>query len=109
MFVFLRALATFFLPWIARISAWFVAQKIAWLAVRMSFMVAMLVAVIALVPVPDWVSDLPARIASLPPEFWWFAELVQFKFGVGVILAAYVFRFVLRRVLGVLGLNGGGS
>lgn len=105
--VFLRALAAFFLPWIARISAWVVAHKIAWLAVRMSFMVALLLAVMALVPVPAFLEELPARIASLPSEFWWFAELAQLRFGITVVLGAYVFRFLLRRVLGVLGLNGG--
>lgn len=99
----LRALARFFLPWIGRISAWLVGQKVAWLAVRVTFLVPMLLAALALMPIPQWLQDLPGRIESIPGEFWWFAEIFQFRFGVTVILSAYVFRFVLRRVLSALG------
>jgi len=57
---------------------------------------AIVLAVAAIIPLPDWLTDLPTKIASLPASFFWFAELVQLRFAVLVVGGAYVFRWGWR-------------
>lgn len=57
---------------------------------------AIVVAVAAIIPLPDWLTDLPAKIASLPAAFFWFADMVELRFGVGVVCAAFIIRWGWR-------------
>lgn len=70
----------------------------AWMGIRLGLRLTLIGVVGALLPLPGWVEDLPAKIAALPPLFWWFAGFVELQFGVYVIVTAYTFRWVWREV-----------
>lgn len=55
-------------------------------------------ALVNAIPVPDAFGGFSSAIGNVPPGVVWFLDLVQFKFGVGVIGAAYLARFILRRI-----------
>jgi len=49
-------------------------------------------------PVPSFVSGAGASLASISPEVAYFAEALALGPGLSMILAAYVIRFVIRRL-----------
>lgn len=58
--------------------------------------IAIALGVAAVMPLPDWLEELPSRIASMPSLFFWFVGMVELRFGVAAVLGAYVFRWVWR-------------
>lgn len=58
--------------------------------------VAIVLGVAFVLPLPDWLEALPEQIADLPSLFFWFAALMELRFGVYVVLGAYVFSWIWR-------------
>lgn len=47
-------------------------------------------------PVPEWVQQIPGRIAAMPEPFHFFVGLTQLQFGFYVIMSAYTTRWVWK-------------
>lgn len=58
--------------------------------------VAIVLGVAIVMPLPDWLEELPSQVAELPTLFFWFSALIQLRFGLYVVLSAYVFRWIWR-------------
>jgi len=50
------------------------------------------------IPVPDWVNDASGLFSGLPAGVAWGFYIFNFAFGLGVIISAYVLRFIIRRL-----------
>lgn len=48
------------------------------------------------IPLPDFLVDLEPLV--LPPEISYFVEPFQVEYGIGIIVSAYIARFILRRI-----------
>ena len=57
-----------------------------------------LAALIEAVPVPDWLNNAGNFLASIDPTVLYFLEAFQFAQGLTIVLAAYVIRFLIRRI-----------
>jgi hypothetical protein len=55
-------------------------------------------AMVKAIPVPDFFSGFATNVAGLAGSVVWFLDLVQFKFGVTVVLGALLMRWLLRRI-----------
>jgi hypothetical protein len=73
--------------------------------VKFTVFTAIFAVVSYLVPfVETWIgaivspSALSGAFASIPAGVWWFLDSFQFGFGVPLIIAAFVGRFVVRRL-----------
>lgn len=62
--------------------------------IRFGWRLTMIGAVMALLPLPDWLEALPAKIASLPAMFLFFADLMQLRFGIYVLVSAFATRWI---------------
>lgn len=60
------------------------------------------VSAFSVIPVPDFVTSASGLMASVPASVWWFANVVEFQFGLGVVLSAYTLRWVIKAVLMVI-------
>lgn len=85
-----------FFPYLVGSVAPAVFKKI--VGLKVPIRLAVIAALFAAMPVPDWVSDLPGRVSALPDLFWFFAGLVKLRFGVSVIFGALVLRFIWREI-----------
>jgi len=54
--------------------------------------------VLKAIPVPDFVASAGGLLSSLPDGITWGFYLFNFSFGVGVVVAAYALRFLIRRL-----------
>ena len=61
-----------------------------------SGLVDAVLAVVESIPVPDFVSNAGSIFGGISPHVWWFASALEFGFGLGVIITAYLIRFGLR-------------
>lgn len=43
-------------------------------------------------------SILNSAFSSIPPGIWWFLDLFQINFGLPLVIAAFVARFLIRRL-----------
>lgn len=50
------------------------------------------------IPVPDWMTNAGTSMSDIPTGVIWFANMVQLPAGIGIILAAYGIRFIIRRI-----------
>jgi phage-related protein len=50
------------------------------------------------IPVPDFMTQAHAAFSGLPGFFLWVAVLMKLPEGLSMIMAAYAFRFLLRRI-----------
>lgn len=50
------------------------------------------------IPVPDFMTQADGAFAGIPATVLWFASTFQLSFGIKVVLAALVARFILRRI-----------
>ena len=55
-----------------------------------------LLAVVNSIPVPDFIGNAGSIFGGISPHVWWFASALEFGFGIGVIITAYLIRFGLR-------------
>lgn len=69
-----------------------------WLGLKFPLRMAIVVALLAALPVPSWVSDLPGLLGALPASVGYFAGLIKLRFGVTVIFGAYILRFIWREL-----------
>lgn len=91
------------LAWLARIIPYVftVVLPAVWkkfMGLRFPVRMAIIVALLAAMPVPAWISDLPGLLGSLPASVGYFAGLVKLRFGVTVVFGAYLTRFVWREI-----------
>lgn len=54
------------------------------------------VSLIDLIPVPDWLSDIGTL--TLPSNILYYTTLFQVHVGIGIMVSAYVIRFIIRRL-----------
>lgn len=54
-----------------------------------------LVYILSLIPVPDFLLN---TSFTLPPSIAYYAQTFNISFGIGIIVSAYTFRFLLRRI-----------
>jgi len=50
------------------------------------------------IPVPAFLSDIGNIFSDIPPSVVFFTSALEFNFGLGVISAAYLIRFTIRRL-----------
>lgn len=67
-----------------------------WSALKLGVRLAIIAAVVALFPLPQFLVDLPARLGTMPPAFAYFASITELRFGLQVIAAAVLFRWMWR-------------
>lgn len=51
---------------------------------------------VEILPVPDFLSN--AQVVSISSTVSWFVEPFNFKYGLSIIVGAYIARFILRRI-----------
>jgi hypothetical protein len=51
-----------------------------------------------LIPVPDFLNNLTGSEFDLPPSITYFAVMLNMHYGIGIVVSAYVLRFILRRI-----------
>jgi len=57
-----------------------------------------LASLIESIPVPDWLANASGFLAGISPEIAYFLAAFEFEFGLTVVLAAYIIRFLIRRI-----------
>lgn len=90
------------LAWLARVIPYvvgllpFIWRK--FIGLRFPVRLAIIVALLAALPVPAWVGDIAGLVDSLPASVGYFAGLVRLRFGVSVVFGALVLRFIWREI-----------
>ncbi len=80
-----------FLVWLYDVLMW-VPRKL-W-----DLLLSSLLAILEAIPVPDWLSNAGGLLSAIPGGVWWFASALEIGYGIGVVLAAYGLRFLIRRI-----------
>lgn len=70
------------IAWLKALSPW----------VKIPLKIGFLLAALAVIPVPDWASSIPAKIESLPDTVQYLLYVSQLGFGLGALGAAYTLR-----------------
>lgn len=60
---------------------------------------AALAALILLIPLPTWLTELPGRLSALPSGLVWLLGLVEAKKGIAIVIGAMVTRFTFRMMI----------
>lgn len=55
-------------------------------------------AVLTLIPVPDFMTDIALAAGAIDPGIMFFLEMLQLDYGMGIITSAYMLRFLIRRI-----------
>lgn len=55
-------------------------------------------AVLEAIPVPAFLDDIAGLWAAIPSEVVFFAEALELPVGIGMVIAAYTGRFLIRRI-----------
>lgn len=70
-----------------------------WLFVKLAVLIFdAIVAVLALIPVPEWFAELSGNIGDIDPGVLYFIEPFQFGVGFAWVVSAYLLRFLIRRL-----------
>lgn len=56
------------------------------------------VAVLSLIPVPEWLADLSGNITAIDPGILFFVRPFELGTGLTWVVSAYVIRFLIRRI-----------
>lgn len=80
------------MPIIAAITVIIAFLKAASPLVKIPLKIAMLVAVFLFMPIPEFVSSIPSKVAALPPAFQWALWVSQLQFGIAALTTAYLMR-----------------
>ena len=54
-------------------------------------------AVVALIPMPEWVTQMASAAGAIPPSVTWWLDLFQVNTGLVIVGSAYLIRFTIRR------------
>lgn len=54
--------------------------------------------VLEAIPVPAWFSEAPNWVGGIPPAVVWFLSPFELGTGLGIVMAAWVIRFLIRRL-----------
>ena len=74
-------------------------QVLLWLPKRLwADILAGLAAIITAIPVPSWISSIPGWLNGMPSGIWWWIGWLHFGSGLGIVISAYVLRFLIRRI-----------
>ena len=77
----------------------FVVEFAEWILVKWALMVLdALLAILSLIPVPEWLSNLSGNVALIDSGILFFVAPFQFGTGVAWIISAYLIRFLIRRI-----------
>lgn len=57
-----------------------------------------LVAVLAVIPVPQWMTNLSTDFGALPAGVLFFLNAMEVPTGIGIFVSAYALRFLIRRL-----------
>jgi hypothetical protein len=93
-------------------SAW--AAFVAWLgtlwltllagnAISWVLRAVIIAAVVVALPLPEWLTTLPARLATIPAGVVYMLDVCRFKEGLGIVLSAWVLRILVRLFFRVIG------
>lgn len=70
-----------------------------WLFVKVAVLVFdAVIAVLSLIPVPDWLDDISTNITAIDPGVLFFVEPLQLGTGLSWVIGAYLLRFLIRRI-----------
>lgn len=70
-----------------------------WIAIKIALMVfEAIIAVLSLIPVPEWFAGLSTNIGNLSGGVLFFIAPFQFGTGIAWVVGAYVLRFLIRRL-----------
>lgn len=50
------------------------------------------------IPVPAWIDNIPSLFSGLPTGIPWAFWLFNVAAGIGIIVAAFILRFLIRRI-----------
>ena len=77
----------------------FVVDFAQWMAVKVFTLIFdALIAVLSLIPVPEWLTGLSGNIAAIDPGILFFAAPFQLGTGIAWVVSAYLLRFLIRRI-----------
>jgi hypothetical protein len=95
------------LAWLGRLLpvlfSWLLRAWKSWIGQSFVIKVVVITSVAALMPLPSWLTGLPAKLGLLPSSFLFFAELAQLRFGLLVVFGAMVLRWTWNKMLAALG------
>jgi hypothetical protein len=70
-----------------------------WIFVKLATLVFdAVIAVLTLIPVPDWLDDISTNVGSVSSGVLFFIEPFQFGTGIAWVVSAYLLRFLIRRL-----------
>lgn len=77
----------------------FVVEFAQWLVVKVALLVFDgVIAVLSLIPVPEWLSNIAGNVAAIDPGVLFFVAPFQFGTGIAWVVSAYLIRFLIRRI-----------
>lgn len=86
------------LRFLGQILEW-VVDFVQWVFVKLAILVFdAIIAVLSLIPVPEWMAELSTNIGSIGSGFLFFIAPFQFGTGIAWVVSAYVLRFLIRRL-----------
>lgn len=71
---------------------------LAWPKAVVTWLLDLLTAVYLAIPTPDWITSAQGVLNAIPPSVVWSLSVLEVPWGFGVLLAAGVLRFAIRRL-----------
>ncbi len=86
------------IQYISRILAWAL-QAVDWVLIEVFGVVCTALGnILSAIPVPSWMSGASSQLGALPAGVLYFAQVMDFSFGLTVVASAYGIRFLIRRI-----------
>lgn len=86
------------MDYLDRFSAWLLKVLLYVPKKLLQLVLEALSAIINAIPVPDWLAHGSVAMAGIPGGVTWFLDLMAAQYGLGIIISAYVIRFIIRRL-----------
>lgn len=84
--------------WLQAFLQWLL-DILLWVPIKLwELFLNVLATLLELVPVPDFISNAGVYLGGIPPGVAYFLGIVRFDYGLSVILAASILRFLIRRL-----------
>ena len=88
----------FLLDWLSDFSEW-LGDKLLWVPRKLTELVLDgLALLIEAIPVPTWLANAGNYLAGIDPTIAFFLQGFRFAEGLTIIFAAYILRFLIRRI-----------